>query len=92
MFVEGEARRALFEELFEPDPELVAAGWTRRFMADGRRAKEAEELYESLGFDVLMVPVKAEELDDDCADCQVVMQLQFKDVYTRLKSDQYDVR
>ena len=70
---------------FEPDPKLVAEGWERRFMADADRAKEAEELYESLGFEVLTEAVKPTELSDLCSDCQLVVCRYYVTVYTRKK-------
>lgn len=76
-------RRVLSDESIAPDPARVAAGWERRFVADARRAAEAAALYESLGFEVAADPVKIEALDPDCADCQLVMLLDFKVIYTR---------
>ncbi|HVB36915.1 MAG TPA: hypothetical protein VND92_00190 [Vicinamibacterales bacterium] len=76
-------RRVFSEESIAADPARLAAGWERRFVADGRRAAEAAVLYESLGFEVAADPVKIESLDPDCADCQLVMLLDFKVIYTR---------
>ncbi len=87
MVVEGEAKRALSESQLRPDPELIAAGWERRFVADARRAEEAMELYEQLGFEVRAEPAQAEELADDCEDCQLLLMFQFKTVYTRKQRD-----
>jgi hypothetical protein len=82
-FVEQEARRFLSEAQLEGDPALLADGWERRFIADARRAEEAIELYESLGYEVLAEPVRKEELGEDCDDCQLLAALQFKTIYTR---------
>lgn len=71
------------ERLHRPDPERIAAGWEFRFVADAKRAEEAAELYASLGFEVEAVQIQAEVLDDDCADCQIVMLLKYKAIYTR---------
>ncbi len=87
MVVEGEAKRALSERQIRPDPELIADGWERRFVADARGAEEAMELYERLGFEVRAEPAQAEELADDCDDCQLLLMFQFKTVYTRKKQD-----
>jgi hypothetical protein len=83
--VEQEARRVLAEAQLQPNPALVAAGWERRFIADARQAKEALELYSQLGFEVLAEPVQASEMGEDCEDCQVLVLLQFKTIYTRKK-------
>ena len=71
------------ERLHRPDPARVAAGWDFRFVADGRRAEEAVELYASLGFEVVADPLAFDRLDQDCADCQIVMLLKYKAIYTR---------
>lgn len=73
----------LSESRLEPDPELVAEGWERRFIADGRRAEEMTALYRELGYEVLTVPVKAEEFGDECDDCQLLGILKFTTIYTR---------
>lgn len=81
--VEQEARRFLSAEQIEGDPARIADGWQRRFIADARRAKEATELYERLGYEVCADPVKPEEVGTDCGDCQLLAALQFKVIYTR---------
>ena len=83
MFVEREAKRVLSEQQLQADSELVAEGWERRFVADARRAEETMELYEQLGYEVRAEPARAEELGDDCDDCQLFLLLQFKTIYTR---------
>ena len=80
--VEGEARRALSEQQIAGDPVLIAQGWERRFITDRRRAEEVVDLYRSLGKDVRVEPVEAEEVGDDCGDCQL-LRFQFCMVYTR---------
>jgi hypothetical protein len=64
---------------------LVAEGWERRFVTDGRRAAEVVELYEELGYEVRAEPVRQEELENDCEDCQLIVLMQFKTIYTRKK-------
>ena len=39
------------------EEELVGLGWTRRFIACEPRLSESVELYESLGFEVLLEPL-----------------------------------
>jgi hypothetical protein len=72
---------------FEPNPQLVAQGWKRRFMADRVRAKESIELYESMGYEVLAEPVRPAELRDECSDCKVVVYFSYVNIYTRKKKD-----
>lgn len=69
-----------------PNPKLVAEGWERRFMADGKRLKEYTELYTSLGFDVFTEAVRPEEIGPECTDCRLIMCRQFLTLYTRKKS------
>ena len=87
LIVEQEARRFFSEAQLKPDPELVAQGWQPRFIGDARQTKEATELYQELGFEVRAEPVPADEMGDDCSDCQVLILLQFKTIYTRKKGD-----
>lgn len=65
------------------DPRLVSEGWESRFVGQGARLEEMTRLYRSLGFDVLEVPLTAEMLGDDCADCRLVVMLGFRLIYTR---------
>jgi hypothetical protein len=65
------------------DPRLLAAGWVSRFVGQGARLAEMSHLYRSLGFEVLEVPLTPAMMGDDCADCRVVAQLDFRLIYTR---------
>lgn len=84
--VEAEAKRALSETELAADPALVAQGWERRFVTDARRAAEAVDLYQELGYEVRAEPVRKEELEDDCEDCELVVLMQFRTIYTRKKT------
>lgn len=75
----------LSDRQLEPDPELVAAGWQRRFIAEAPRAKEAMELYRQLGFEVRSEPLRANELKGDCEECRALAVFQFQTIYTRKK-------
>jgi hypothetical protein len=81
------ARRVLSEAQLEPDPELVAQGWERRFTADPQRAQEAMELYAQLGYDVRVEPVRSVELADNCEGCYSTVALGSKTIYTRKKTN-----
>jgi len=83
--VETEARRVLSEAQLQADPARVADGWERRFIADGARAEEAIQLYESLGFEVVADPLQADELAEECDDCLLVALMKFRTIYTRRK-------
>ncbi len=83
LIVQQEAHRVLSEAQLAPDPKLVAAGWERRFFADGRRVQEMVDLYTELGYAVHLEPIKAEAFTDDCEDCGLVALLKFVTIYTR---------
>ena len=85
LIVGQEARRFFSEAQLKPDPALVAEGWQPRFIADARQTKEATDLYEELGFEVRAEPVPIEDMGDECSDCQALILLQFKTIYTRKK-------
>lgn len=67
-----------------PDPELLAEGWERRFIADARMAREALETYSELGYEVRLEPVDAEALRDECSGCTALFS-QFCAIYTKKK-------
>jgi len=81
--VREEARRLLSDAQLAPDPARLADGWQRRFIADGARCEEALRLYRELGYEVCADPLAPEDLAGECGDCQLVMALQFKTIYTR---------
>jgi hypothetical protein len=65
------------------DAELVAAGWERRFLADPDRAREATELYTSLGYEVLAHELTPDEFGPMCAQCPASACLSYVMIYTR---------
>ena len=87
LVVEQEARRVLGDVQLRPDPERIADGWERRFIADAERATEVIDLYEQLGYEVCADPVRPEQLDDDCSDCWLRTHLQFVTIYTRQNAE-----
>jgi len=70
------------ERLRQRDAELAGEGWARRFVGGPPRLQEAKELYESLGLEVHMEPLRAEELHGRCGDCTLALTF-FRVVYTR---------
>lgn len=79
----SDAGTGRFGPLVEGDPARIAAGWERRFIADGNRAQEAADLYSRLGYEVCMDPLGPGDLSEGCEDCALVEFLQFRVVYTR---------
>lgn len=83
LVVQQEAHRLVSEAQLQPDPELLAAGWERRFTASGHRAQEMADLYAEMGYEVHLQRVKAEEFEDECEQCVVLALLEFVTIYTR---------
>lgn len=84
--IKQEANMAFSTDTISPDPELIAQGWERRFVADGSRVKEMSDLYKEMGLEVRMEPVKKDQMAVKCEDCHIHMMLNFKTIYTRKKS------
>jgi hypothetical protein len=81
--LENVLRRDLAAGRIEGDPTLLAQGWDRRFVAEGARAAELSQLYESLGYDVLCKPIRPEQIGGSCAGCQAAILASFCLIYTR---------
>lgn len=81
--VRSEATRVLSEAQLAPDPELLAQGWERRFIADTNRTPEVVQLYRQLGFEVRLEQVPPARFAEECEACQLATLLQFRTVYTR---------
>jgi hypothetical protein len=64
------------------DEELKPEGWVRKFTGSPPRLVETRELYESLGLEVLLDPLVAGELADECEGCTLALTM-FRVIYTR---------
>jgi hypothetical protein len=82
---EAEALRALGTQRVRANPERLAAGWERRFVADAPRAEEAVALYAAMGYEVVADPVVPEDLDEGCDTCALATL--FRTVYTRRRPE-----
>jgi hypothetical protein len=69
--------------MFRPDASLLQEGWKYRFVASGQRLQEAQELYAELGFDVRSESIPPEAFPEGCEECQLILMLKFKAIYTR---------
>ncbi len=74
------------------EEELTAEGWERRFVAMGERLREAVNLYQDIGFDVLLEPLPTkEELEsaaceeNGCTACFDVDRESYKVIYTKAR-------
>lgn len=75
----------LFVAASARDSELARAGWTRRFVAAPPRLGEMADLYESLGLEVILEPLAADDMAEECGDCALARTV-FRIIYTRVKS------
>ena len=78
----NEGLAALVKPRTRSEQELIADGWTRRFVGGPPRLQEMIELYKSLGYQVWLEPQELEEFRDECEDCLLALAL-FRVVYTR---------
>ena len=74
------------------EEELLDQGWERRFLADEPRLSEMKEMYESIGFEVLLEPLPAKDELSHCAEagCTACLDLdpgRYRIIYTRARED-----
>jgi hypothetical protein len=70
------------------EEELAGLGWEKRFMADEPRLSEMKELYESIGFEVLLEPLPPKEelaacAQEGCTACFDIDPERYRIIYTR---------
>jgi hypothetical protein len=70
------------------EEELAGQGWEKRFIADEPRLSEMKELYESIGFDVILEPLPSREEmatceENGCTACLDVDPARYRTIYTR---------
>ncbi|NNG26426.1 MAG: hypothetical protein HKM87_02795 [Ignavibacteriaceae bacterium] len=62
------------------------ADWVRRCILDNHRVSEQVEMYESIGFEVMVKDVDPEHLPEEyCKECFVANPEKYKIIYTRKK-------
>jgi hypothetical protein len=67
-----------------PDPALVTAGWTARFLVEPGRVDELSVLYREAGFEVRACAVEPQDFDERCGTCPSVVCKTFLMLYTKL--------
>ena len=67
---------------------LEAEGWQRRYLADEPRAREALELYDSLGYEVRAEPLEAADFGPRCGECSELVCRSYVLIYTRKRARQ----
>lgn len=60
------------------------SGWKRRCILDNHRVSEQVEMYESIGFEVMVKDVDPSHLPQDyCKECYIANPEKYKILYTR---------
>ena len=67
-------------------------GWERRTTTDEPRLSELVELYEELGFEVMLRPISLEELGQECQECYLADPERYRTIYTRIGAKSESVR
>jgi hypothetical protein len=72
------------------EEELARQGWEKRFLADEPRLSEMKELYESIGFEVLLEPLPPKEelagcAESGCTACLDMDPARYRTIYTRVR-------
>ena len=62
------------------------AYWERRCIIDNHRVSEQVEMYESIGFEVMVKDIDPEQLPEEyCKECFITSPEKYKILYTRKK-------
>ncbi len=76
------------------EEQLLAEGWERRFIASEPKLAEAVQLYEEIGFDVLLELLPTEEElkgagceESGCTACFDVDRERYRIIYTRAREN-----
>ncbi len=72
------------EKLVGLEERIDITGWERRTTTDEPRLSELVELYEELGFEVLLRPISSAELGGECQECYLAEPERYRTIYTRL--------
>jgi hypothetical protein len=74
---------AIDEHAIRSDPALLAAGWTRRNLAEPARIEELIDLYRALGFEARAVQLTPEDFGPSCVSCASAICRTYVMIYTR---------
>ena len=64
------------------------SGWEQRTTIDEPRLSELVELYEELGFEVVLRAIDRETLGEGCNECYLNQPERFRTIYTRPRVEQ----
>ena len=72
----------------DPSPDRLAEeGWTRQFVADEPRLREAAAAYEEAGFEVRLEPLPPESECGECRACFDGSEDRYRIIYTRPRNN-----
>ena len=66
--------------------ELQEQGWVKQFTTAEPRLSEVVGLYQSLGFEVHLEPMRPGEVEGPCQQC-ILSECAYQTIYTRKKED-----
>ena len=89
-FFAAEVERSILFSMTKREEELMSQGWEKRFVVDEPRLSEMKELYESIGFEVLLEPLPSKEQLSTCAEsgCTACLDMdpeRYRTIYTRAR-------
>lgn len=81
-------QRSILSVMTKREEELAALGWEKRFVADEPRLSEMKELYESIGFEVILEPLPTKEemaacAESGCTACLDIDPARYRTIYTK---------
>ena len=80
----GEGLSLKGHDTMAAEEELVKDGWKKKATYDDPRLTEMVELYEKIGLEVHLEPIKTAN-KNGCTDCMQHNADRFKTIYTRMK-------
>ena len=79
----------LFQKMMDDLKNKSTTDWERRNIIDNDRVSEQVEMYESIGFEVMVKDVDPEQLPEEyCKECFITTPEKYKILYTRKKEDE----
>jgi hypothetical protein len=71
--------------------ELEKDGWEKRTLYDEPRLSEMVEMYEEIGFEVMLMPFDPDD-EPGCIECMKTQPELFKTIYTRKRKNNFSFR
>ena len=75
----------------DPEEPIDLTGGDKRTTIDDPRLSELVEMYDDLGFEVLLRPPSKGEMGEECGECLLADPSRYRTIYTRRPYDEEDV-